>query len=83
MSIDLKKKPGFNKPLGGDVVFQADGAELSAREIKAKAVAAVSDNPAAEGLKINALDVYAKPAEGMGYYVARHNKGEVTGSFAL
>ena len=33
MSIELKKKPGFNKPLGGDVFFQFDGRELSAKNL--------------------------------------------------
>lgn len=83
MSIELNKKPGFNKPLGGDAVVQLDGLELSAKGLKAMAVKAVEENPEAVGLKINAIDVYAKPAEGMGYYVARYNKGKVKGSFPL
>lgn len=83
MSIELAKKPGFNKPLGGDMTVQMDGMELSAKNLKAAAVKAVEKNPDAAGLKINSVDVYAKPAEGMVYYVAKHNKGEVTGSFQL
>ena len=70
MSIELKKEPGFNKPLGGDVFFQFDGRELSAKNLKELAVAAVSENPEAAGVKINSLDVYVKPAGNIGYYVA-------------
>lgn len=83
MSIDLKKKPGFNKPLGGDVVFQQGGAEYAAKALREKAAAAVMDNPEAAGLKINAMDVYAKPEEGMLYYVARYKGGEISGSAAI
>lgn len=83
MSIDLKKKPGFNKPLGGDTKFQYGGAELSAKGLKDRAVEAICADARFEGLKINAIDCYAKPEEGTCYFVARHNKGELEGSFPL
>ncbi len=83
MSVDIKKKPSFNKPLGGGVTFQVNGRELPAKDLMDRAREAVSDNPEAEGLKINAIDVYVKPEENMIYYVARHGKGEVKGSFIL
>lgn len=83
MSIELKKKASFNKPLGGDVFFQLDGRELSVKALKDQAMAAAAANPDTAGVRINSLDVYVKPAENMGYYVARHGKGEITGSFSL
>lgn len=83
MSVKLDKKPSFNKPLGGDVVLQAGGTELSMKALRDRASAAVSDNPDATGLKINAIDVYVKPEENACYYVAKHSHGEVTGSFQL
>lgn len=81
--VKLDKKPGFNKPLGGDVTFQACGKELTAKAMRDLAVKAVSGNPEAQGLKINAVDVYVKPEEGALYYVARHGKGEVSGRVDL
>lgn len=83
MSIDLKKKPGFNKPLGGDTKFQYGGAELSAKGLKDRAVEAIMENPEAAGLKINSVDVYAKPEEGMLYYVAHYKDGEISGSTTI
>lgn len=83
MSIDLNKKPSFSKPLGGDSVVQADGMELSMKSLKDRAVKAVTDDPAAAGLRINSVDIYVKPSENACYYVAKHSHGEVTGSFPL
>lgn len=81
--IDLAKKAGFNKPLGGDVVFQSGGAELSAKALTEKAKAAAEKHPDLAGIKVNSLSVYAKPEEGMCYWVAVHRDGEVSGSFRL
>lgn len=81
--VDLSKKPGFNKPLGGDVVFQYGGAELSAKALTEKAKAGAALHPELAGAKVNSLSVYAKPEEGMCYWVASHKGGEASGCFSL
>ena len=78
--IKLAKKAGFNKPLGGDTLVQVNGMELSMKEMRDKAIASATDHPDLGGIKVSSLEVYVKPEEGKVYWVARHNKGEVSGS---
>lgn len=79
-TIDLTKKAGFSKPLKGDTAVQVNGVELFMSDMREKAIASATDHPDLAGIKVTKLDVYVKPEERKVYWVAHHNKGEVSGS---
>lgn len=86
MSKKKERRIGVNNPLGGDSVLQIEGlSDISVKSVRAKCLDALESDEAlcAANARVNAIDVYVKPAEGKAYYVARTSAGEVAGSIDL